>query len=391
MASFTKNESSNPSTASTPSSPAAKEIAACQKRLLTSLALIQHSKTQPTETAANAKDYRAVLKVLLANANNLDIISTKFTVTIDACIQQLETSAWAAALCKSVENACEGLVSSGTVAAACSCGRHLRNDLLLSLENVVLALQKQVQLAEERLGDSANMTLRKQLAVLTGQVSSGCKKITLLPKSNKSCLKRKILTAYKQTTDIISEQEEMIVDSLESPRVDAEAAEEGAGGGGSKEVAADMDNDTFFDMYDFTLSLAEIDTSRACMHVAKECEGFTKALAKVVGKHISDTICTLHAVEAIDSFIDLMVTFSNELNELGVCLCPPQNQTNIQDVMQSLHGISGEMSSALDAMLVAAVDEKSQEQERLPLLRAVQEALESVRSSTGESVEGGRR
>ena len=365
-------------------SPAALEILKCEKKIAKWLLLIQQCKAQPLETSAGSKDYRAVLKVLVANANNLDMISCKFTVTIDACLQQLETNAWAAALCKSVEKACEGLVSSGTVAAACSCGQYLRDDLLGSLETVVLSLQKQIEMAEQRLSDSSNVTLKKNLAIQTGQVASNCKKITMLPKSNKGCLKRKILQAYKQTTDIISEQEEMITDSLESPRVDSGG---GGGGGGSGGGGGGGDGfvmgDDFFDDYDFTLSMEEIETSRSCVQVAKACEEFMKTLAKVVGKHISNSVCSKEAIATIDTFIRLMIAFSNEINELGVCLCPPQSQDNITRSMTILHQMSTEMSSCLDTLLEVALDKGSNENERLAVIDKVVAALAELKNRTG--------
>jgi hypothetical protein len=377
MASLTTQEQTTPA-----SSPAALEILKCEKKIAKWLLLIQQCKAQPLETSAGSKDYRAVLKVLIANANNLDMISCKFTVTIDACLQQLETNAWAAALCKSVEKACEGLVSSGTVAAACSCGQYLRDDLLGSLETVVLSLQKQIEMAEQRLSDSSNLTLKKKLAVQTGQVASNCKKITMLPKSNKGCLKRKILQAYKQTTDIISEQEEMITDSLESPRVDSGGGGgggEGGGGGGGDGFAME---DDFFDDYDFTLSMEEIETSRSCVQVAKACEEFMKALAKVVGKHISNSVCSKEAIATIDTFIRLMIAFSNEINELGVCLCPPQSQDNVTRSMTILHQMSTEMSSCLDTLLEVAMDKGSNENERLVVIDKVVAALAELLNRT---------
>jgi hypothetical protein len=143
-----------------------------------------------------------------------------------------------------------------------------------------------------------------------------------------------------------------------------------------------MEDDFFFDDYDFTLSLKEIETSRSCVVAAKACEAFMKSLAKVVGKHISDTICSKDAIETIDRFIQLMTTFSNEVNELGVCLCPPQKQENIVGIMSVLNEVSVVMSSCLNTMLDVALDEKSNENDRLVVVEQVKKALEDLRSST---------
>jgi hypothetical protein len=372
-----------------PATPAASEIAACRTRCTRALEVIRLCKAQPTEMSAGSKDYRAVHKVLTAAANNLDLISTKFTVTIDACLQQLESRAWAAALCKSVDTACAAVISSGTVAAACSCGRHLRNDLLTSVETTVSCVGKLVEMAEIRLGDPSNLALRKQLAVMTGQVTSACKTIALLPKSNKGCLKRRILGTFKQMKDIMNEQEEMINDSLESPREvsgeeeEEEKKEEAISTPSEGEKKGDFDdNDMFFDDYDFSLSLVEIETSRQCLTFAGKCTEYMKTIALLIGKHVSDRACTPKAVESIDNLGDLMSTFSEELNELGVCLCPPQKEKNVNDTMSTLRTIMNNMWHCLLQILEEAVSEDSNEEQRTTLLEEVSTQLQEMVSAT---------
>ena len=360
MTSLTASNQSN-------QSPASLEIKSCQTRCTNALQVIRLQKNQPTEMSAGSKDYRAVLHVLTTACNNLDVISTKFTVTIDACIQQLESSAWAAALCKSVDNACEAVISSGTVAAACSCGRHLRKDLLTAVETVVVCLEKQLKMAENRLNDPSNLTLGKQLIVLTGQVASACKNVTLLPKSNKSCLKRRILTAFKQMNDNILEQKEMIEDSMESPRVDVDATEDAS--------LSQEDMDSMFFDYDFTLSLEEIETSRECLIFSEKYSLYLQKVALIVGKHVSDRTCTSKAIECIDDMGDLMTKYSLDLNELGVCLCPPQKLENILELKGLLVRTLEEMYSCLEELLVVALFETSNENDRQTLVEEVKNQL----------------
>ncbi len=369
-------------------SPAAREIASCRSRCSLALGLIRKCKTQPTEMSAGSQDLLAVMKVLTTAANNLDMISTKFTITVDACCQQADSGAWAAALCKSVDNSLEGVVSSGTVASACSCGRHLRHDLLSSLETVVVCLEKQLQVAEQRLSDSMNSSLRNQLVIQTGQVSSACKNITLLPNSNKGCLKRRILKCFKQTKDVLNEMEEMINDSVDSPRVDDDDDDDdddvvgGEGGGEGKDMGDDLnfpDGVDFFDDYDFSLSSKEIVTSRKCFAFVTCCSDFMKSVALIVGKHVSDRACSQEAVDGVDQMVDAMTQFCAELNELGVCLCPPQTESNVIDVMGELKKMAEQMNKRVEEILNVALSEKSNEADRLELIKKVQLQVEMMR------------
>ena len=371
-------EQKDASTVST-QSPAAREIASCRSRCSLALGLIRKCKTQPTEMSAGSQDLLAVMKVLTTAANNLDMISTKFTITVDACCQQADSGAWAAALCKSVDNSLEGVVSSGTVASACSCGRHLRHDLLFSLETVVVCLEKQLQVAEQRLSDSMDSSLRNQLVIQTGQVSSACKNITLLPNSNKGCLKRRILKCFKQTKDVLNEIEEMINDSVDSPRIDEDDVVVGGEAEGKDDDLNFPDGVDFFDDYDFSLSSKEIVTSRKCFTFVTCCSDFMKSVALIVGKHVSDRACSQEAVDGIDQMVDAMTQFCAELNELGVCLCPPQTESNVIDVMVELKKMAEQMNKRVEEILNVALSEKSNEAERLELIKKVQLQVEVMR------------
>jgi hypothetical protein len=96
--------------------------------------------------SGSSNDYRQVLDVLVKCGAHLDMIATKFTVTVEACAAQGDSnSAWASSLCKSVDASCENLVSSCLVASACSHGVFLRKQVLKSGEAIVGALEAQLK------------------------------------------------------------------------------------------------------------------------------------------------------------------------------------------------------------------------------------------------------
>jgi len=255
---------------------------------------------------------------------------------------------------------CENLVSSCLVASACSHGVFLRKQVLKSGEAIVGALEAQLKCAVQRLeqGARASDKVKKQLVVLTGQVASACNQLKRIPKSNKGYLKRMILEAYKQSLDIANEQKEMIEDSEESPRVDD--MEEGGGGGalaGSAGGGDDPFGDDFLD-YDFSLSASEIVRSRKCLVLMTHGSEFLKAIAKAVGSGMKTDACSPDAVAAVDNGCFAATHFGTALNELGVSLCPPQMNANVQSSTEELLTSAGALGDALTAMLTSTTAEE---------------------------------
>ena len=135
----------------------------------------------------------------------------------------------------------------------------------------------------------------------------------------------------------------------------------------------------FFDDYDFSLSSKEIVTSRKCFTFVTCCSDFMKSVALIVGKHVSDRACSQEAVDGVDQMVDAMTQFCAELNELGVCLCPPQTESNVIDVMVELKKMAEQMNKRVEEILNVALSEKSNEAERLELIKKVQLQVEVMR------------
>ena len=291
------------------------------------------------------KDYCQVLDVFLKCGAHLDMIATKFTVTVEACASHGSSdSAWASSLCKSVDASCENLVSSCLVASACSCGVFLRKQVLKSGEVLVSALEAQLKCAVLRMqhGTKASDNLKKQLTVLTGQVTAACNQLKRIPRSNRGYFKRIIMESYKQSLDIANEQKEIVEDSEGSPRVDDAEAEEGSG--------SDPFEDDILD-YDFSLSAIEIVRSRQCIALIVNSSSFLKTVAKAVGSGMKNDASSQDAVTAVDKACYMANHFSTVLNELGVSLCPPQEsasvRANVDDLLTSACALSGALHTIL--------------------------------------------
>lgn len=296
---------------------------------------------------SSSGDFKQVLDVLLTCGKHLDMIATKFTVTVEACASQGENnSAWAAALCKSVDASCENFVSSCLVASACGGGYFLRREVLRNGVSIVSALESQLKCAVQRLREevSASDNSKKQLVLLTGQVTSSCNDLRRVPKSNKGYLKRMILEAYKQSLDIFKEQKEMVEESQDSPRVDDNSTSE------ASSAAVDDFDDDFMD-YDFSLSATEIVLSRECLRIMNQSSEYLKSVARAVSSCIAKDVYTAVAVGAIDDGCQATEKFGTALNELGIVLCPPQVKENIFATVDELIASADSLRNAVEKMI----------------------------------------
>ena len=367
-------------------------IEACRTRAAAARAALEATRaSNALESAAGARGFRDVRKVLLRCGEHLDMIATKFTVTVEACAQRREDGSWAAALCKSVDASCENLVSSCVVATACSCGRHLRKEVVDAAVGVVNALEAQLACAARRMTDAHrdDARVQKQLTVLTGQVTAACSTLQKLPKSNKGCLKRHVMRAYKQVADVVREQAEMIAESEESPREEDDEGGGGGGGGGAAAAAAAVDfsamaDDEFFDM-DFSLSVSEIGRSRQCQQVMERCNDLLKAVAKAVGTCVNWNASSGEAVTAVDAAGDALKTLSGAVNELGVSLCPPQDTVNVKASLDELIAAADCMAEATATIVEDAGgtpgEGKSGVGDATATVLATQEALAALRDA----------
>eukprot|EP00946_MAST-07B_sp_MAST-7B-sp1_P002260 g2260.t1 len=346
--------------ASTPAAPAAASPAAPPSPPKSN-GSESASSTTVAESYGSSSDYRQVLDLLLKCGGHLDMIATKFTVTVEACASQGDNdSAWASSLCKSVDSSCENFVSSCLVASACGCGAFLRKEVLKSGEGVVAALESQLKCAVKRLeiGTSDNAKVKKQLVVLTGQVTSACSELKRIPKSNRGYLKRVVMNAYKQSLDICTEQKEMVKDSEESPRVDV--VEDAGDTSGRSDVVSDSFEEDLWD-YDFSLSASEIASSTKCISLMESAIAFLKVVAKAVGVSSKTDAGSPGAEAAVDTGCVAVTQFGIALNELGVSLCPPQDTPNILMSVDGVLSSANTLSGALGDILVSAGLEPSSE------------------------------
>ena len=145
--------------------------------------------------------------------------------------------------------------------------------------------------------------------------------------------------------------------------------------------------DDFFD-YDFRLSASEIVRSRNCLLLMTNGSDFLKVVAKAVGGGMKTDACSPDAVTAVDNGCFSVTHFGTALNELGVSLCPPQMnenvQANIKDLMTSACALGDAVMIMLECAGRSAEDNGSMAAGEPTSLQNIEAGLNKLRMIAAE-------
>jgi|EP00945_MAST-04E_sp_MAST-4E-sp1_P006021 hypothetical protein len=280
---------------------------------------------------ANAKpgeEYKMVKDHVSKAATLVEKTTTRFTVAVDCGLN----SESILSLCRDTALPAESLTTACIVASYCGCTETLRNDIFDAVLPVIDSLSKLVQIAQEVTANK-NVSLddNKRFAVANGQVGAACKQLRRIPSSNKMCVKRRVLTAFKTIKDVCEEVNALIADYDEGC---------GSGGGDEAMMMGEDDEDDFF--YDCTLSEEEYNRVKVCVRVfgmaVKSCQVFASILNNLACDNPESN-------PFLDEICKKCKKLQDAVNELGMVLFPPQKVDNIvgasRDVLELCRGYFG--------------------------------------------------